>query len=196
MTKEAYIGKAIKEMFLSGVSISLIKRTNISRHSYSCFDPSISNFPKFILRSFNDDFVNFFHYFIHEYCHFKQWKEQTEIWKNGVASDTLFTRYINFESNDYSLKDLLNIQLLEIDCEQRVLQEIQKYKLPVKLAKYIKEANSYIYSYNIMYEQRNYDDHVDYHDSRLLELVPAELLTVENVQKRIPKYDEIYLSGH
>lgn len=194
MTKETYIGKAIKDMFLNGVTVSFIKRTNDSKHTYSCFDPSLSNFPKFILRYFSDDFVNFFHYFIHEYCHFKQWQEQTEIWNKGIKSQALLNDYMDFYSDDFDNKQLLDIQLLELDCEQRVLQEITAHRLPVKVNQYVKESNSYIYSYNVMLERRNFNDHVDYRDPRLLKFMPSKLLTKANVQKRISKYDEIYLS--
>lgn len=194
MTRETYIGKAIKEMFLNGVTVSFIKRTNDSKHTYSCFDPTQSNFPKFILRYFSDDFVNFFNYFIHEYCHFKQWQEQTDIWKKGIQSQAAFNDYMDFYSDEFDLDKLLDIQLLEIDCEKRVLQEIKTNKLPVKVNEYIKESNSYIYSYNVMYEQRNFNDHVDYKSPDLLKYMPVKLLTKNNIQKRIPKYDEIYLS--
>lgn len=197
MTRETYIGKAIKEMVASDVTISFTKRKNTSKLSSSYFNsltgPSYSAPPKFTLNYFDNDFPNIFEYFIHEYCHFKQWKEQTETWKNGQANWLLFELFLQGKFDKFTKSQLLSIQKLELDCDRRVIQEVRKYNLPINIRKYIEESNSYIYSYNIIYDRREFNEIIDFADKDLLKHLPARHLADDKLQSRLPAYDKIYL---
>jgi len=196
MTREMYIGKAIKDMIASDITISFTRRKNNSKLASSYFDPlmgpSYTAPPKFTLNYFDNDFVNIFEYFIHEYCHFKQWKEQSEVFKNGQANWLLFDLFLNNKFDRFTKAQLLTIQKLELDCDSKVLEEVRKYNLPIDTRKYAKESNSYIYSYNIIYELRKFSEIVDFTDKELLKYMPSRQISADKIQTRIPKYDKIY----
>ena len=196
MTKETYIGKAIKNMLEYNVSVSFVKRKNNSKNSASEFDcwdqPNTECSPKLTVNYFDNDYDTFFNFFIHEYCHFLQWKEYSDVWKNGRNAWIAFISYLNGNSKYFSKNQLLKIQHLELDCEKRVLAEIKNNKLKINVKNYIKEANSYIYSYNLILENRKFDDRFDYFDPELLKIMPSRLIGLPNIQKRIEKYDLNY----
>lgn len=198
MTRETYIGKAIKEMIANDITISFTRRKKSSKLSSSYFDPlmgpSYNSSPKFTVNYFENDFQNVFEYFIHEYCHFKQWKEQTDIWKNGQANWLLFDLFLKKKFDKFTKSQLLSIQKLELDCDERAIKEIRQYNLPIDIRKYTKESNSYIYSYNIIYDLREFNEIVDFTNPELLKQLPARQIAVENLQTRISKYDKIYLN--
>jgi len=195
MTREQYIGNAIKEMISKGVTCSFIRRKRYSKNSTSYFDSlglTWTAVPKLVVNYFKDDFDSTFEIFIHEYCHFKQWEEQSDIWKNGIANWFIFELFLQNKFDNFTKDQLKTIQLLELDCDKKVLEDINRYKLKVDTSKYIKESNSYIYSYNVSYDVKNFYTNIDYNDERLLALLPDVPFTVDNIQTPIYEYDTIY----
>lgn len=196
MTKEQYLGNAIKEMILDGVDVSFVLRKNNSKNSTSYFDPlqgkNWQSSPRLMVRYFDSDFDYIFEIFIHEYCHYKQWKEQTTIWKDGLANWLLFELYLQGKYDNFTLDQLKTIQVMELDCDKRVLREIRQHKLDIDTRRYIKESNSYIYSYNISYDTKDFYSLVDYTDENLLKFIPSRHMTANNIQTRIPLYDDYY----
>jgi hypothetical protein len=88
-----------------------------------------------------------FNVFIHEYCHFLQWKEN----KNCINQELYEVLFNWINGNEYD-SDLLNksfyhIIEIERDCELKSINLISKYNLNVDVKQYIKQANSYLFSY-------------------------------------------------
>lgn len=103
-----------------------------------------------------------FETFVHEYCHFEQWKEQATAWTDSTMCDG--SEALDLVMNDFYHgktldKDFLWYYLgvaanLEKDCELRVIEKIKKHDLPIDIKKYSKDANSYIVFYYAMFELR------------------------------------------
>jgi hypothetical protein len=85
---------------------------------------------------------------IHEYCHFLQWREQSELWKDFEESNFNIEEIINNPKK--FKKEILTLIRLEADCERRVVQLIRKYRL-FNEKEYAKEANAVLYKYGFLY---------------------------------------------
>jgi hypothetical protein len=94
---------------------------------------------------------------VHEYGHFRQWKEQCRPWRNTYVNgediyDTVFT-WIK-KKKRYNLADVKKYTArardLEVDCERKAVKIIRECKLQnyIPLSAYISKANSYLYFYN------------------------------------------------
>lgn len=100
-----------------------------------------------------------FEIFIHEYCHFLQWKTDREFWDNSsLYYDLLFDwiekkdLVVSDEDLDKSLYTILSI---EHDCEKRVLSLVKNNPIQdFDTDKYIRAVNSYLWSYQINREIR------------------------------------------
>lgn len=97
--------------------------------------------------------------FAHEYCHFLQWREKCVEWKNANSISDKHMYKITHNKpikKRYLEKQLNNLRDLELDCEKRTVRLFKKYKVPVKLKKYIAEANSYVHFYNYIKDYRKW----------------------------------------
>lgn len=91
--------------------------------------------------------------FIHEYCHFLQWKLQTKAWV--AAEDSWFLTWL--EDNTMKIKleqDCYASQVMEQECDSMVLDIIKKYKLPIDIDIYTQQANAYHIGYQAMKHQK------------------------------------------
>lgn len=193
MNNETFIGMAVKEMMESSVDIQIIRRHRSSKNSANCFDATKKNKPKFIINYYDPTFETQFPIFVHEFCHFKQWKEQTPIWSQGFDSWKIFDRFLNKKVEDFPEIHLRHIQMLEIDCDTRVIDFIQKFNLNIDTEKYIKDSNAYVYSYNVIVKERYFPPFAEYHDKEFIDLVPSELWTEENIKNTVlPEFDDKY----
>lgn len=80
---------------------------------------------------------------LHEYCHFKQYTENCNAWKN----------YINSYKNKTNKAKTIHkaVMRLEADCEKRTIKLIQKLNLEkyINIKEYAQRANSYLTFYHI-----------------------------------------------
>ncbi len=102
--------------------------------------------------------------FVHEFCHFEQWKEQCNVWKNreidGVDSGHILDNFLNLYGHESQKKiDILliieackRIAQLELDCEKRVVEKIKKYNLKIDISDYIRKSNCYVCCYYLIPE--------------------------------------------
>lgn len=90
---------------------------------------------------------------VHESCHMDQWEEKSPIWKEYQSSDTgiidlwLAGKRVNSEKV-YKALDISRD--MELDCEQRAVNKIIKFDLPIDITEYIQKANCYIFFYNYL----------------------------------------------
>jgi len=88
---------------------------------------------------------------VHESCHLDQYIEQAKVWVDvdnhhltnyweWITKERDFKpRYVGFIT-----KRAIN---MELDCEKRVIDKINKYKLPICKSIYIQKSNAYLYTY-------------------------------------------------
>lgn len=93
--------------------------------------------------------------FIHEYCHFLQWKDQCKEWKNYQKLDKneLLDKWMAEEielSHDKVKKLCRAMREVELDCEKRAVEVIQRFDLEFDVEDYIRKANAYVLYFNLL----------------------------------------------
>ena len=125
---------------------------------------------------------------VHEYCHFLQWENDVSVWKkfekNYKHWETWVDKRKNLSEKQLN-KEFLAVRNLELDCEKRAVKIIKKYKLPINVKDYIKNANSYIYFYSYVKKFRTWCKLAPYKVQQILDVMPTKFLT--NAQyNRVP----------
>lgn len=88
---------------------------------------------------------------VHESCHMDQWSEKIKLWKeHDKLNDNIVDEWL--EGKNHSIKKVeAAIKItrdLELDCEQRAVNKIKRFNLPINTAEYIQKANVYIFFHN------------------------------------------------
>lgn len=142
-----------------------------------------------------------FEILIHESCHMDQWIEKSAWWlnltKDGYDCDKKMDEWLT-GSVEYSKNEsdyfMLVMQAVEIDCERRSVEKIKSLNLPVNIENYVKKANAYIFSYNIMKETGKWCDIAPYEIPEIIELMPDSILKEEEYEQISDKIKNIYLT--
>lgn len=89
---------------------------------------------------------------VHEYCHFLQWLDNSEVsWQTDSRACRIVDDYLFENKRSQELAwAFRRVRDYERDCEIRAVKMIRKWKLPISEKTYIRKANMYIYSYFIM----------------------------------------------
>lgn len=90
--------------------------------------------------------------FVHEYCHFLQYKEGKFI---GDVAEKInnFDEWLagSIELEPEALEESTRLyQLCELDCEQRTVALLKEHKIVFDYETYIQDANAYVLSYEII----------------------------------------------
>lgn len=97
--------------------------------------------------------------FVHEYSHFLQWLDQSEAEsaKDDEATNTVDEWLYSYKDfPPQKLKEAFRrVRAYEKDCEIRAIKLIQKYKLPIRIKRYLKYANLCIYEYHASEKTRS-----------------------------------------
>jgi hypothetical protein len=99
---------------------------------------------------------------LHECSHGAQWRENSELWRNLTQNNRdivqEFDAWIEGEEADPArMADVVkHIQAAEFDCEQRVVDLIQQYDLPIDIDQYIQKANAYVWYYDYALAHRRW----------------------------------------
>lgn len=138
-----------------------------------------------------------FEILLHEYCHFKQFKEDKELWEGESTKDydLLFdwASDKSLEATEEELdRSLYSILKVEHDCERRAIKILTTNPIEgVDLNKYIKAANSYLWSYHIVRKIRKKSKNPIYTDN-VLKCMPNKFendlnyyLDVKNLKKEM-----------
>jgi hypothetical protein len=193
MRQETFMGKAIKEMLESGVSVIFNKRKRYSKHNVSNTFDSWNKVPVLTVQNYNNKWETNFENFIHEYCHFIQWREKSDIYRDGLINLLLLDLYCEGKNPTFTEEQLWAIQELELDCEKRVLELNKKFKLGIDEERYICETNAYIYSYRYSMEMKKFSSKVDYTDPKISSLFKPILLTKDECRLDMPEYRQLYV---
>jgi len=132
--------------------------------------------------------------FAHEYCHFRQWAEKCETFVRNAKCKGILWEWINgkeFEDH-IVINEIETTKDLELDCERRTVKLIKYYGLVDDIERYIKEAASYIYYYNFLYDFRKWIPS-SYPPDSIPEIVRNMPTTLRGQFKNVPqKIDDLY----
>jgi aromatic ring-cleaving dioxygenase len=188
-----FVGKCINEMIKHGISIHLTQRKNNSKHASNYFDPDKK---EFVVNFFGDYSRKYFlETFLHEYCHFKQMIDLKFDEKKYDKAYEIFNDWLDFNRDSCPIRVVRLIQRLELDCEKRAVHLIKKYKLPLNITDYKKQANVYILSYNLFHKHRKFFNFTCYYDKEILSLMSDELVLVKDLGVIPDKFEEIFLKN-
>ena len=137
--------------------------------------------------------------YVHEYCHFTQWRDQipewTDVWVDGLYYDNFLDQWLGARQLRFAPWKIAKfIQAgisLEADCERRVIKLIEKRNLPINKMEYAQKANSYVHFYNYIEEYRRWYE-VGKEPYNLPEVWSQFNTTVDDDFSPNPKYMEIY----
>lgn len=191
MTKNQFIGLAINDLVENGITVQFNKRKNNSKNGSNYFDPDK---PVLVINYYSDQFDQFlFEVFLHEYSHFIQWKTNKEQWKLYDKSYEIFQDWLDGKRKTCNPNILLAVQELELDCDRIAISLIKKHNLPIKIKSYIKQSNSYILSYNLIYKYRKFFNFsACYHDD-ILKLMKERQLTKKQLGILPEGYEDIFI---
>ena len=161
--------QAIEEMVEAGVKVKFV-----GKYKYS---GSFSDLPPEFTCKMTKEDPRWFYTFIHEYCHFLQWREGT-IWNEESGFYIVLDDWLNgVETSDKMMaKAIQSAKAIEIDCEKRVVKLIKSKKLSVDLEDYIKRANAYVLFYNVIREERLWYKKPPYNVDEIVALMPSHFL--------------------
>lgn len=117
---------------------------------------------------------------IHESSHMDQWIEKLNLYviSKKKDDDEVFDSWLagkNFSKQKINAT-IGRIQAVELDCEKRSIKKIKKYKLPINVETYIKKANSYIFLYTLIKENRKWTKTPPYRIKKIVNLMPGKFL--------------------
>ena len=132
--------------------------------------------------------------FIHEYCHYLQWKDGkygSPMYGEAGGEIHLWIRK-RIKLNKERVNLIANrIKRCELDCEKRVVNLINKYKLEVDTKSYIRNANAYVFSYNMIKERREWYKLGPQCVPEIIDIMPETFLS--RYDRTPDKYRQLYL---
>lgn len=93
--------------------------------------------------------------FVHETCHFDQWKEKDPVWQNN-ESCYYMDKWLQGGRVKNINKHIDAVQELELNCEIRAYNKIINYNLPINPEEYIQKANVYVYMHTFVKDTRKW----------------------------------------
>lgn len=189
MSNAEFLGIAIKNLLEKNINVSFVKRKYYSKYStYSYF----TIYPKkeLIINYFKEDYSLWFGDFLHEYCHFLQWKENLKKWNSLDKDFAAFDAYISGGKRKPTRQNIINIQKLESNADRRVIHLVQKNKLDLDVKDYIKNSNLYVFCYPLFVK------HQIFHypcQSDMIKYMPETFFTYKQIENRkvIKHVDEL-----
>lgn len=137
--------------------------------------------------------------FVHEFCHFQQWKEKEPLWHayQTITKEENYNILHNKPISNERLHFCLDIMRdVELDCEKKTVALLKKYKVPIDIEQYIKGANTYIHFYNHIKQYRQWYPlkYIPYVMKRLLKIAAPTFYKdyTEIPPELIPVYEQYY----
>ena len=138
----------------------------------------------------------FMEVFVHEFAHFTQAVDKAPLWENG-SDGTHFWNWLAKKESSDGIKlwdELIDIILVERDCELRSLKLIKKFDIPISLKDYTKSANLYLYYYHFCFLKRKWmSNYTDLYKSELFFKMPEKIIPkskISNIDMNMMKLFE------
>lgn len=113
---------------------------------------------------------------IHESCHMDQFLNQTPKWVKEQNNDSLsiFWEWLKNPTKININQHLLNVQLMEAECEQLSIQKIIDLDLGINIQQYTQKANSYLLFYSVLKETKKWCDYPPYRFKDIWQQMPSD----------------------
>ena len=153
----------------NGLSFRILpKRTHQGTAGWVCED-------EFLVCSKRSDFLDVF---VHESCHVDQLLEKDSIWYDKALADGMDIWDTDFGAKHPRkwLNGWKKTVELELDCENRALEKIKKYKLKIDNQDYICRANCYTASYFYFHKYKCFyhPKNTPYRHAGLISMFPSD----------------------
>lgn len=149
MNASEFYGWAIPQLIDAGISIKLLNKSK----QQNC-GGWFSDDKKELVTCTKH--VDAFSIFIHEFCHFLQFRDDPAMWNIvGTGTDNFFAWLKGDKATKAEILRFTHLaQELEHDCETKAIALIKKLNIDIDFAAYTQKANAYLYSYLMTMELR------------------------------------------
>lgn len=186
-----FISEALIDMIENKVSINLLRKNVIDMD-----DTYVNGFFNSKPLSFNCAMAKpqkeWNLIFLHEYCHYKQFKENSKEWNNFCKFGSNLWNWLNNKvelDSSKLMETVCAVRDLELDCEKRVVKIIEEYGLNhIDIKHYIKLSNVYVLFYSLLPKTRKWYSKAPYNIKSIVDTVPDKFLDNYNI---IPKKFEL-----
>lgn len=204
---DKFLLKCFNEMWEKEVSLNLVNKEFITVSGSPCSGYFNEDGLKLIC-AVKKPLEKWFPVFIHEYCHYKQYEEECDVWTNiyvdlpngkSKSAITIIDELIAGKEISKSLakKAIRIVQNLEKDCEQRTFNLIMDYGLHkiIDPTEYIKRANAYILFHNVIIKYNKWYKKPPYDETEILSVMPGYFLNdyTKMPQKWYKLFEKTYL---
>ena len=122
---------------------------------------------------------------IHEFGHFTQFLDGHPLWE--TADHDTFWDWLTGKKTMTSVEafnTMIDIVLLEHDCEKRAMKLITKFDLKVDLEEYAQRANTYFYFYQFTYLNRKWiGSSTTIYQDAIVKTMPTKIVPKKNIMK-------------
>lgn len=182
-----FISETVVELLDNDIDIQFVNKSILEDGLSGYFDET----NKKLKVATKKPFKYWFPTYVHEFCHFRQWKEKSHLW---FDEDDLFFEWLKgVEIPKKKLERSRKIVILtEIDCEKRSYEMIKGHELPVDLKNHIKCSNAYLLSYCFFYMYRDWYSSSPYEDNEIVKKMPDYFLEDREYLSTKSKYEKVY----
>lgn len=202
MRKDAarFISYAIMELLDAEVTIHLAQEEFVHEPSdgIECNGFFSDNEPPEFYCALGKPFDDWFYIFIHEFCHFEQWRERIPLWFDTEGQE-IEAKYFNWITGELELskrtakKYMQIMRALELDCEKRATEKMKEFKIQIDIEEYTKRCNAYVFFYNYTLLRRKWYSSGTYPEPyrvpEILAIMPSTFL--DNYDKMPKGYPEL-----
>jgi hypothetical protein len=137
----------------------------------------------------------FIHLLTHEYSHFLQWQQGSDLFKKSGHSELILNNYLDGKKVEEKtlIKNLKIIQKMELECEQMAIELLEKYDFPYMYNSIennreclIKQANSYLYFYSMIPYLKGWYITPPQTIKKIIENMPSVFLNIDHITPTEP----------
>jgi len=179
MTKAQFYGLTLPQLIDEGITVKLVQRSS-QDNCIGWFDEETKEFGCCLKQE------EFFNIYLHEYCHFLQWRDDPDFFRKAGAGITILTHWLK-KRRKSGQNGRVRTQLLELDAERRALRLIKKYKLPVDVGRFCQRANVCLFGYLLVEKNKKWPKY--FYTEKIMSYFPKRLLPLGEYGKlrNIPK---------
>jgi hypothetical protein len=128
----------------------------------------------------------------HEYCHYRQWKENSDIFNKANEAIPVMTDFLlgNKKRSKETDKAIDIVQEMELECEMRTSNILDKYYIGIK--DIIPRANAYIYFYTVLKETGKWYKKSPLITDKILQEMPKDFQNIKAYRQMLDKLKCIY----
>jgi hypothetical protein len=201
-----FVGAAIAEMATAGVAVKILGDEYASIKGARVEGYFDGDAPEFAVARGRDEPRLWLSVFLHEYCHFVQWRHDTPAWAAKLSGDvcpqSIFDAWLNgaVEMRRDQLESAVGLVLgFERECETIAIGMLEGMKRPIiDPVWYTMAANVYLGFYGVIMKTRRWYDKSPYSrpDAGVFDYVPGHRLwTIEECMDPPADFVEAMISA-